>query len=139
MRDALWTVAMAGLLAMTVRSTGVSARDQDPLSAYRWTSRVLVISAPGADDPRLRAQRDILAVARAGVADRDLVSVEAIGPDPRSTALRRRFRLPDDAFRAVLVGKDGGAKLSSDEPIPQQALFSTIDAMPMRRDEMHGR
>ena len=123
---------------MIAEGAAVSA-DGDPLSAYRWTSRVLVISAPSADDPRLQAQRNVLTSSRDGVADRDLVSVEAIGRDPRASDLRRRLRLPEDAFRAVLVGKDGGAKLVSDEPILRPTLFSTIDAMPMRRDETKGR
>ncbi|GEP02658.1 DUF4174 domain-containing protein [Methylobacterium oxalidis] len=108
----------------------------DPLAAHLWKARVLVVSAPSPEDGRLRAQRAILAKARAGTGERDLVTLEAVGEGAEATALRRRLNLPADAFRAVLVGKDGGAKLSSAEPIPPERLFATIDAMPMRRDEM---
>ena len=66
--------------------------------------------------------------------ERDLVVLEALGAEGAS--LRRRFALPADAFRAVLVGKDGEAKIVAAEPIPIRILFETIDAMPMRRDEM---
>ncbi len=114
----------------------MAAGGSNPLAAYLWKSRVLVIAAPEADDPRLAAQRQALASARTGTAERDLVAVEAVGHDPRAVAIRKALSLPADGFRAVLVGKDGGAKLSADEPIPPQRLFSTIDAMPMRRDEM---
>ena len=62
--------------------------------------------------------------------------LEALGDGAEAAALRRRLDLPATRFRAVLVGKDGGAKLASDAPIPPQKLFATIDAMPMRRDEM---
>lgn len=108
----------------------------DPLTAYRWTSRVLLVFAPDATDARLAQQRRIMAAAQAGMGERDLVLVEALGSAPEALALRKRYELPPDAFRAVLVGKDGGAKLSAAEPIPARVLFSTVDAMPMRRDEM---
>ena len=111
----------------------------DPLASYRWKARVLVVSAPAPDDRALLAQRQALASVDAAARERDLVLIEASGDDARAQALRRRVGLPRDAFGAVLVGKDGGTKLSSTEPIPPQRLFSTIDAMPMRRDEMRRR
>jgi hypothetical protein len=39
----------------------------------------------------------------------------------------------------LLVGKDGGVKLSSSSPLSASTLFGTIDAMPMRIDEMRRR
>jgi len=35
----------------------------------------------------------------------------------------------------VLIGKDGGEKLRSAQPITAERLFATIDAMPMRQSE----
>jgi hypothetical protein len=129
----------AGLIfAVAGLSGGAAAGDAaggDPLAPHRWTSRVLVLSAPDAADPQLKGQREALASARAGTRARDLVVVEAVGPGAEARALRRRLDLPAQEFRAVLVGKDGGAKLTASEPIPPQRLFATIDAMPMRRDE----
>ncbi|UMY18406.1 DUF4174 domain-containing protein [Methylobacterium organophilum] len=115
------------------------AADGDPLAAHQWRSRVLVLSAPGAEDKTLRAQREALASARTRLRERDLVVLEAVGSSADAVRLRRRLGLSAEAFHAVLVGKDGGVKLSSQEPIPPQTLFSTIDAMPMRRDEMRRR
>ncbi|BAU90956.1 hypothetical protein MPPM_2351 [Methylorubrum populi] len=127
---------MAALTIGMVALAGPSgAAGTDPLAVYRWKSRVLVLAAGDAGDSRLAVQRQALASARAGASERDLVTVEAVGQGPDAVALRRRLGLPGDAFRAVLVGKDGGAKLTSEEPIPPQRLFSTIDAMPMRQDE----
>lgn len=109
------------------------------LEHYRWRSRVLLLFAPGPDDPALARQRAILAKAGAAASERDLVLLEVIGADRQDEALRRRFGAGADRFRAVLVGKDGGAKLSSAEPIPADRLFGVIDSMPMRRNEAAGR
>lgn len=133
----VWRAALTAAALMAGGPAG--AGDGDPLAGYRWKSRVLVLAAPDSGDARLAAQRQALASVRAGSTERDLVTVEAVGPGAEARALRRRLGLPDDAFRAVLVGKDGGAKLTEAEPIPPQRLFSTIDAMPMRRDEVKGR
>ena len=117
------------------------------LDQYLWKSRVLIAFAPDANDPALARQRRVLADAAAGAGERDLVLVEVAGDAARAipggdalagvdaAALRRRFAAPAGRFKAVLVGKDGGAKLVSAEPIPADRLFTTIDAMPMRRRE----
>lgn len=133
---------VAGLCLAALAFGASAARDplsRDPLAGQRWRSRVLVVSAPGAEDARLKAQRAALGPVRDGLAERQLVVMEAVGTGPEALALRKRLGLPPGAFRAVLIGKDGGAKLVSEEPIPPQTLFATIDAMPMRRDEMRGR
>jgi hypothetical protein len=109
-------MAGAGLTAAVGLLGGPAQAAGDPLAAYRWKSRLLVISAPTADG-----------------------NVEALGATPEAVALRRRLGLPGDGFRAVLVGKDGEPKITARSPIPMETLFSTIDAMPMRRDEMRGR
>lgn len=127
----VWTVGLAMIAVGS--ATAVKA---DPLSEHRWRSRVLVISAPSADDPRARAQRAIAAAAGKAMAERDLVSVDAYGDAPSAVALRKKLGLPEGAFRSVLIGKDGGAKLVATDPITAAQLASTIDAMPMRRDEM---
>jgi hypothetical protein len=49
------------------------------------------------------------------------------------------LRVEDGAFAAVLVGRDGGEKLRSAEPVPAEKLFDLIDAMPMRQREMRAR
>ncbi|TXN55830.1 DUF4174 domain-containing protein [Methylobacterium sp. WL18] len=118
------TLIGLGLAALTAGATMAG-----PLDAYRWRSRVLVLSAPDPDDPDLRAQR----------AERDLVVLEAVGDGAAARALRAHLSLPAGEFRAVLVGKDGGAKLTEAAPIPPEKLFATIDAMPMRQGEIRGR
>lgn len=127
---------LAGALLLAV--SGPAAAAGSDLDRYRWKSRVLVIAAE-AGDPRAARQEEIAAAAGRGMRERDLVVVRAIGEGREAASLRRRLGLPATGFRAVLVGKDGGAKLDAAEPIPAETLFSTIDAMPMRRDEAAGR
>ncbi len=127
---------LAGPLLLAALLPAASAGSD--LDRYRWTSRVLVIAA-AADDPRASAQARIAEAAAPGMRERDLVVVRAIGEGREAASLRRRLGLPATGFRAVLVGKDGGAKLIAEEPIPAERLFSTIDAMPMRQEEAAGR
>jgi hypothetical protein len=101
-------------------------------AAHAGSTRPLYIFAPAADDARLAAQRDIIAARAAGFAERDVPVKEVVG----ASALRVRFGVPVDQFRVVLVGKDGGVKLSSLKPVSASQIFALIDAMPMRRDEM---
>ena len=75
----------------------------------------------------------------AGTRERDLVLVEGIGQDRKAAILRQRFAVPPGEFRAILIGKDGGDKLTSREPIGADRLFAEIDAMPMRRNEVQRR
>lgn len=132
MRQRMIAVGLACLAA------GVpgGAAEADPLARHRWTSRILVVSAPLASDPAARAQLAVADAARRSMAERDLVTLEAFGEGAEAVAVRRRLGLPGDGFRVVLVGKDGAAKLTSREPVSAETLASIIDAMPMRRDEM---
>lgn len=123
-------------LGLAVLGTGAAA---GPLDAYRGRARVLVVSAPDASDPHLTAQRSALSSATGATAERDVVVLEAIGPGAAARSLRAQLGLPAHAFGAVLVGKDGGAKLIAERPIALRTLLATIDAMPMRRAEMRSR
>ncbi|HEY8566822.1 MAG TPA: DUF4174 domain-containing protein [Beijerinckiaceae bacterium] len=129
-------LSAAGLVPLLL-AAAIGPAWADPLDAYRWRSRVLVVFAPSADHPSVKVQRDALEARGPAVTERDLVLLPALGE--AAAPLRRRFKVEAGEFRAVLVGKDGGAKLSSARPIPAEELFGTIDAMPMRRDEMRRR
>ncbi|CAA2107528.1 hypothetical protein MBUL_04205 [Methylobacterium bullatum] len=123
------------LAAAVLSGLASQALADDPLAAHRWKSRVLVIVAPEDGDPRIEAQRREARASRADYAERDLILVEAIGTGVEADRIRHRFGIGAGDFRVVLVGKDGEAKLTEAAPIPAARLFSTIDAMPMRREE----
>lgn len=136
----------AATILGAVIAMSLAAMPADAMSAYRWKKRpVVVIAGPGGETA-LAEQSRIFAASRAGLAERDIVlvwvnsnSVSAeLGPAPGMSAaqLRARFNAPADGFRVFLVGKDGGVKLTQSSPLAAATVFGTIDAMPMRRDEM---
>jgi Domain of unknown function (DUF4174) len=133
--------ACAALLALTGQSVAACA-----MSGYLWKNRPVLVFAPSEADTGLAEQRREFAASRAGLIERNVVIVWVVGdgvatefgPGPGMSAaqLRTRFGAPRAGFRVVLVGKDGGTKLAKSSPMATGALFGTIDAMPMRRDEM---
>jgi len=110
------------------------------IAGRRWHGRILLIFAsPG--DARLQRQRRIVADAATAMAERQLAAVivsgDAVdGASDKAAALRRRYAVPEGRFAVILIGKDGGEKLRAADPVPAETLFATIDAMPMRRNEM---
>ena len=116
----------------------VAAASVPSVAEMRWQRRVLVVAAPGANDPALTARRNALRGWQRGAEDRDVQVVEVIGDrvtGARDTAvaLRARLRMPITHFGLVLIGKDGHVALRSSEPVTAEALQGRIDAMPMRR------
>ena len=80
------------------------------------------------------------------LASREVVVIAVPFDNPSPTAIslttadaiatRRKFHLAPEDFTVILIGKDGGEKLRSKDPVPFDHLRETIDAMPMRKDEM---
>jgi len=131
---------------LAAAAAGLAAGTASAMSGYMWKNRPLVVFAPGGTHPGLAQQKAIIASLRPAFIDRNVVAVYVAGdsvstdlgagPGMGAAQLRSRFGVAPGAFRVLLVGKDGGVKLSSSSPVSAQTLFATIDAMPMRRDEM---
>lgn len=68
--------------------------------------------------------------------DRDLITQTFFDETPGGDAAREQFGIEAETFAIVLVGKDGGEKFRSAEPVGPRDLFDRIDSMPMRRREM---
>ena len=134
-----WLVPFAATVSLLACVEEPMTAQADPLAAHRWKDRLVVVIAPNGDDARLAEQRAILAAARDGVKERDIVVLEAVGDGADAAALRGKFGDGEAAFRAILVGKDGGAKLASERPLSAERLFRETDAMPMRQQEMRER
>ena len=105
----------------------------------RWQKRVLLLCAPTADNAALRRQRQHLAAARPDLEARELVVSEIVF-NKLSAAdqkyLTETLRVSATGFTLLLLGKDGGPKRRETEPVTPSSLFATIDAMPMRQQEM---
>jgi len=113
--------------------------EHDPLSRYRWTARVLVVLAADPESPDLAEQKRQIEGLKDGAAERELVVVQPPAGSAEAKALRLQLGLGSEPFQAVLVGKDGGAKLRATKPITALELMTTIDAMPMLQNEMRQR
>jgi hypothetical protein len=120
------------------------------LSDYQWQHRILLVFAPSIDSSQYRQQMQAWQAGAAGTNDRDLKLVQILGTgeskvDGRSLSsasadrLRQQFRITPEEFAVILVGKDGTEKQRSQTPIDLAMLFRTIDAMPMRQQEMNSR
>jgi len=122
------------------------------LDAHRWEHRILLVFAPTHDADVWMKQDDRFEGREAGFRERDLLLLTLTrwqgtlrhgpegSPQPLTEAATRRlydhFDVPSDAFRVVLVGKDGTEKRRETGPVTVRSIFDTIDAMPMRQREM---
>lgn len=109
------------------------------LKASHWQKRVLLLYAPTAADPELRQQRELLRAVAPELEARQLVVRELIGSElsaADSRYLTQPLGVAPGGFAVVLIGKDGGVKTRATQPLPPARLFATIDAMPMRQQEM---
>ena len=143
-RTFLICLAAVGILSYDISASEPEGREF--MSAYIWLNRPLLVFAPAPGHPLLAAQREALAGQEDGLRDRDMVWIEVAGdtvtvdgrPDGSISAdtLRRRYGVRRDQPAVLLVGKDGGVKMRQERPFTTRDLFDTIDAMPMRRQEM---
>ena len=106
---------------------------QETLDQYRWTNRLVLLFAPSEREEAYLLQMKILDEDKSGLAERDILVLSDIGTLGRG---QLRETLQIDGFEIILIGKDGDAKLRSKMPTSVGELFSLIDAMPMRRQEM---
>ncbi|WP_158828268.1 DUF4174 domain-containing protein [Mucilaginibacter lacusdianchii] len=99
----------------------------------RQEKRMLLIFADSVDNAQLIRQQQILNADVTGLKERD-IDVHIYYAD--KNADRFRIHKIKTKFTVVLIGKDGGEKLRSTQPFTVKKLYATIDAMPMRQQEM---
>ena len=105
----------------------------------RWQKRVLLLYAPTPDNADLLHQRQLLAAARPGLDERELLIREVVFNTltvPDRNYLTETLRVSRTGFTLLLLGKDGGIKRRETKPVSPSSLFATVDAMPMRQREM---
>lgn len=138
--------------------TGLNASAQGPafLSEYQWNQRVLLIFSGEQDRGGLYPQQMAeLLTHQAELKERDLIFFQLMKDDgsgpgigfnvPRIFSeqialLRDYYSVSPQEFTIILVGKDGGEKLRKrNQVLSTQELFSIIDGMPMRRQEIRER
>ena len=132
------------LLPQTARPV---AAQNNPLAPYRWQNRLLLVFVPKVSDERLVSIQARLKEVECEFKERDLLLgvfatnyPSRIGNDEisgyDSTFLRSKYGIKSQQFAVILIGKDGQPKSELSELPAIDKIFSRIDTMPMRREEM---
>ncbi len=117
------------------------------LANYQWENRILMVFSPAPFHAEFTAFERQLTENAAGVRDRDLVVFRVFEagesrledrplPAAEADELRRRFKAEPGRLTVILIGKDGGVKMTRERHADLQEIFDRIDSMPMRRQEM---
>ncbi len=115
------------------------AQSGPPLAALKDNHRVLLLFAASEQDKSYQQQVEILKTHTPEMQARDLLPLPMLAKaaqDSQQADLRHRFHVDPDKFTVILIGKDGSEKLRRHAPLTAEQLEKTIDAMPMRKDEM---
>ena len=114
----------------------------ETLSDYQWKKRLLVVTV---GNKKISAA---LVAAKAGLLERDLEVYVLSGPvepwkspdDALAQELRARLKVRRDLPEVILLGKDGSTILRwKADRFKVDALFASIDGMPMRKREMESK
>ena len=114
-------------------------------SPYAWEYRPVYIFAPAETAAELTEQIDLFMQQTAEMADRNMALIAVtdraeviFGPEQpyKSAELRRAYNIVPAEFTVILVGKDTGVKRRHIGVIDPNIIFTQIDGMPMRRQEM---
>jgi hypothetical protein len=120
------------LLAVPV-AADATADDLRSVAGMQSHNSALIVFAPSLSDQRMRQQHAIMARLAVQAARHDLLFVQVdpqhvIGSHDTASALRRRFRVQDGAFRVALMGKNGRMLLSGGAPLAGAAIIRALDA-----------
>lgn len=134
-----------GVFALALPAAQAAPGD-NPLLAERWKTRPVVVVVPKQGDALLERIASTLkqSAAREAFIERDMVLYTVVAGEGRRNAQAlnpRQTRALLDALKLdaagaptfVLVGKDGGVKMTEGPNVDLNAVFAEIDRMPMRR------
>ncbi|NJN35005.1 MAG: DUF4174 domain-containing protein [Saprospiraceae bacterium] len=100
--------------------------------------RRIYLFAPSAEDTALVKQQQLLAAATERVNERDLRSRVFVAA-AENNRMFKKFKVDPKKYTFLLIGKDGREKFRATQVVTPQLLFTIVDAMPMRQEEMRRR
>ena len=113
------------LSTMIVCLSGIVSSDTDKRQLLLFTQK----KNTGLAEKQLAIWKE----AQAEMEERDLTITVIKGND----LLHKKYKVDSQTeFTVILLGKDGGEKLRTQNLLTTNKLFALIDAMPMRRHEM---
>jgi len=125
------------------------------LEKYKWRNRLVLINAENEESAEYKHQINEFYGYFDELKERKLVLVlvkrnkyktisfeEATKVESdwsNSDLLYQKYMKKKSDFRVILIGLDGGVKLSQKEVLTKTALFGRIDSMPMRQAEIQAK
>ena len=120
------------------------------LNNFEWENRVLIIGGHGS---KFKSQLDQIDFESKEFIDRDLVIIlleednsrisydglNTINTIDYDSTLSIRNKYDFKNFKLLLIGKDGGEKYNSNDPININVIYELIDGMQMRKQEIKER
>ncbi|MXV53297.1 DUF4174 domain-containing protein [Pedobacter sp. HMF7647] len=105
------------------------------ISSFQQDKRQILLFAPSEENNTLKLQLAEMATNDAGFKERDLTT-KTYYYKPENEAIFKKYKVGGKGYQFVLIGKDGLEKYRSEKLVSNQKLFSLIDEMPMRKQEM---
>ncbi len=115
------------------------------LKKHQWKNRLLLVFSDDRNSDIFKEQINILSKDKEGLLERKLIiyqfSKDKFTTDFNSKwypakKLTKKYRSKNMTFEVVLIGLDGGIKLRQTKLVSLDKLFTLIDGMPMRRNEL---
>ena len=114
-------------------SVNFAMAEKKSLSNYLWENRLLIISFEKGDNKIKNSSNEYIKKNQCQFDDRNL---KVIFFENHKNSNYQTPSYVNKKFGFWLVGYDGGVKLFSKEISILKNIFSTIDSMPMRKNEM---
>ncbi|MFP4845029.1 DUF4174 domain-containing protein [Winogradskyella sp. PE311] len=117
------------------------------LNSHKWEERVVLILSHQNESSKIEEQAALLLEKKQELSERRLIvyiilnnKYKQINTDTKewlkNKTLNKIYNPKDEAFKVILIGLDGSIKLNQNSILTPERLFSTIDGMPMRKQEL---
>ena len=133
-------------LILTIALIAYSQTFGQDLDNYKWKNRILLFVAQDTKDNAVSTNLTTFTKEQKKLTDRDL-ALFVVNPKKvynqdysksnlNAELIYKQLKLAPDFKGVLLIGKDGGIKLTKAYPLTPEAVFDKIDGMPMRQSEM---
>lgn len=120
------------------------------LNEYQWKNRLLLLISQDTVSVEFKQQMNILRSNINDLEERKLVvltilpheytvGLNEMSPWQKGDQVFLKYGEKEELCKVLLIGLDGGVKLSQKAPILMESLKEIIDRMPMRRSEIENK
>jgi hypothetical protein len=113
---------------------------------HQWKNRILLVLTTDTLAPDYHQQMDSILSDPEGLEERKLIIYKVIPSGYQegianrkwihSTDLYKKYHQSGNTLEVLLIGLDGSVKHQTQSLVPLTQIFSWIDIMPMRREEL---